>query len=104
MVLCTNACVSFWKPLTIGAGAPTSHSLPGTLGVVRRPDGTRQMTYDGKLLYSFAEDKPGEVTGNGFTDSFGGQQFTWHVVHTNSATASSGSGGSSGSSSGSYGY
>jgi hypothetical protein len=26
------------------------------------------------------EDEPGEVTGDGFSDAFGGQQFTWHVV------------------------
>ena len=93
MVLCTNACLSFWKPLTVSA-APTGSSLPGTLGVTERPDGTKQVTYNGDPLYSFAEDQPGQATGDGFADAFGGQQFTWHVVHpdgTHSSTASSGS-------------
>jgi predicted lipoprotein with Yx(FWY)xxD motif len=89
MVLCTDACLTFWEPLTVSDGeAPTDSSLPGTLGVAERPDGTRQVTYDGKRLYSFTEDQPGEVTGDGFADAFGGQQFTWHVVHAESGADS----------------
>jgi predicted lipoprotein with Yx(FWY)xxD motif len=84
-VLCTDACLSFWMPLTITGGQPTGASLPGSLGPEQRPDGTQQVTYDGKLLYSFAEDDNGEVTGDGFADAFDGQQFTWHVVHADSA-------------------
>ena len=94
-VLCTDACLSFWQPLTIDAGAPTASSVPGTLGVTERPDGTRQVTHDGKRLYSFTEDEPGEVTGDGFADAFGGQQFTWHVVRVGGAP-DSGDGGSTG--------
>jgi predicted lipoprotein with Yx(FWY)xxD motif len=98
-VLCTDdACLSFWTPLTVNGGKPTGSSLPGKLGVVERPDGTRQVTYDDKLLYSFNEDKPGEVTGDGFVDAFGGQQFTWHVVHSNGSVGSSGGGGGGGTS------
>jgi predicted lipoprotein with Yx(FWY)xxD motif len=101
-VLCTDACLSFWTPLTISSGAPTGSSLPGKLGVVERPDGARQVTYNGKLLYSFNEDKPGEVSGDDFADAFAGQQFTWHVVHSDSAADSSGGGTST--SGGPYGY
>jgi predicted lipoprotein with Yx(FWY)xxD motif len=100
-VLCTAECLTFWTPFTIDHGAPTGDSLPGKLGVVTRPDGDRQVTYDGKLLYSFSEDQSGEVTGDGFQDAFGGQQFTWHVVHAESSSHSSGS---SGTSTGPYGY
>ncbi len=39
-----------------------------------------QVTYSGRPLYSFTQEGPGEVTGDGFQDAFGGQQFTWHVV------------------------
>jgi predicted lipoprotein with Yx(FWY)xxD motif len=91
-VLCTEACTAFWTPLTIGAEQPTASSLPGALGVFERPDGARQVTYDGKLLYSFTEDEPGEVTGDGFADAFDGQQFTWHVVHADGSEDSSGAG------------
>jgi predicted lipoprotein with Yx(FWY)xxD motif len=102
MVLCTDACLSFWTPVTVNGGKPTDGSLPGKLGIVKRPDGTRQVTYDGKLLYSFNEDQPGEVTGDGFVDAFGGQQFTWHVVQSNGSSGSSGSSGST--TTGPYGY
>jgi predicted lipoprotein with Yx(FWY)xxD motif len=101
-VLCTDACLSFWTPLTIGSGKATGSSLPGKLGIVERPDRARQVTYNGKLLYSFNEDQPGEVTGDDFMDAFAGQQFTWHVVHSDSADDSSGGGTSTGG--GPYGY
>jgi predicted lipoprotein with Yx(FWY)xxD motif len=89
MVLCTGACLSFWQPLTVG-GTPKGKSLPGKLAVVKRPDGRGQVTYQGKLLYSFKLDKAGKVTGDGFKDAFGGQKFTWHVAHPVGAGSSSG--------------
>jgi predicted lipoprotein with Yx(FWY)xxD motif len=92
MALCDGACLSFWTPLTIHGGMPKGDSLGGKLGVVRRPDGTKQATFNGKLLYTFYLDKPGKVSGDGFDDAFGGRQFTWHVVHTNGTTSSPGSG------------
>jgi predicted lipoprotein with Yx(FWY)xxD motif len=80
-VLCKGACLSFWQPLTV-SGTPTkAHSLAGKLAVVKRPDGKRQVAFNGKLLYSFTLDKPGKVTGDNFKDAFGGQTFRWHVVH-----------------------
>jgi predicted lipoprotein with Yx(FWY)xxD motif len=86
-VLCTDACLAFWIPLTVDAGTPTGSSVPGTLGVTDRPDGSRQVTHDGKRLYSFVEDEPGQVTGDGFADAFDGQRFTWHVVRIGGAPA-----------------
>ena len=79
-VVCTGDCTSFWMPLTIDGLAPSGNSVPGELGVVERAGGARQVTFDGKRLYTFVEDEPGEVTGDGLSDSFDGQQFTWHVV------------------------
>jgi predicted lipoprotein with Yx(FWY)xxD motif len=91
MVLCDGACLSFWTPLTVH-GAPKSGSLAGKLGIVTRPDGAKQVTYNGKLLYTFYLDDPGKVGGDGFDDAFGGKQFTWHVVHASGSTSSSGGG------------
>jgi predicted lipoprotein with Yx(FWY)xxD motif len=81
-VLCTGACTSIWIPLPAPAnGSPTKASgVNGTLGVITRPDGTRQVTLGGAPLYLFYQDMaPGSVNGNGIADSFGGQNFTWHV-------------------------
>jgi predicted lipoprotein with Yx(FWY)xxD motif len=81
MVLCDGACLSFWQPLTV-TGSPKGQGLSGKLAVVKRPDGGRQVTYNGKLLYSFKLDSPGELKGDNFKDAFGGQQFRWHAVRT----------------------
>jgi predicted lipoprotein with Yx(FWY)xxD motif len=88
--LCTGSCTSFWKPLTVTGAVPRDSSLTGKLALVKRPDGAKQVTYNGKLLYSFTQDKAGKVTGDGFSDAFGGRQFTWHVVHGDNSSRSSG--------------
>jgi predicted lipoprotein with Yx(FWY)xxD motif len=83
MVLCTAGCASIWEPLTLASGAtPTAgDGLGGSLGVVNRPDGNRQVTFMDRPLYRFVEDpSPGTVTGNGFSDTFDGRLFTWHVA------------------------
>jgi predicted lipoprotein with Yx(FWY)xxD motif len=90
-VVCTDACTSFWVPLTLDAGEP-SGDVSGMLGVVERLDGARQVTLDGRRLYTFVQDEPGEVTGEGFSDAFGGQQFTWHAVHADGTTGAGSSG------------
>ena len=110
-IVCDDpACNAFWKPLTLSAGKPTATSGAGKLGVITRPDGSRQVTASGKPLYTFSEDSPGKATGDGFTDDFGGHHFTWDVVHAGGTTTSgarAGSGGAPSSARGSsddYGY
>ena len=92
-VLCTtSACTAIWVPLTVPSGQQPSgaSTVSSHLGTVTRPDGTTQVTWDGKPLYTFSFDHgAGQVTGDGKQDSFGGTSFTWHV-----ATASGTSGGS----------
>jgi predicted lipoprotein with Yx(FWY)xxD motif len=85
-IVCDGSCTAFWKPLQAGGGKPTG---AGKLGVIKRPDGTMQVTSNGKPLYTFSEDSPGKATGNGFSDDFGGHHFIWHVV-TSGGKASSG--------------
>jgi predicted lipoprotein with Yx(FWY)xxD motif len=76
----------------------------GTLGVVMRPDGTKQLTEGGKPLYTFVEDTSTTVKGNDFTDNFGGTHFTWRAVVAQ-GTASAPSTPTTSSSGGSgYGY
>jgi predicted lipoprotein with Yx(FWY)xxD motif len=100
-LLCTmNACTSFWKPLTTTSSKPTAGSGAGKIGTIKRPDGAMQVTVGGKPVYTFAEDSPGKLAGNGFSDQFGGQHFTWHAVlaggKASSGSASSGQGQSGG--------
>ena len=80
MVLCTGACVSIWQPLTVQGKPTKAGSFAGRLATVKRPDGRgRQVSFNGKLLYTFKLEGPGKVTGDGFKDAFGSQRFTWHV-------------------------
>ena len=101
-ILCTGDCAKEWVPLTVAGTPTTSSDVSGSVSTVKRPDGDTQVTLDGAPLYTFAEDGgPGNVTGDGEQDSFGGMDFTWHVVSAggssgsqSSTTTSSGSGGS----------
>jgi len=102
MALCTGACNSFWVPLTVSGSSVEAESVPGNVGTMKRPDGTMQVTFDGKLLYTFTQDGSEEVTGDGFQDAFEGHHFTWHVVTVGNGGASSG--GSTETSGGSSGY
>src|SRR4051812_31947871 len=101
-IACTGECLSFWIPVKAPSGGqPTSadSSVQSKLGVE-----SGQVTFGGMPLYSFVQDSPGKVTGNGFMDSFGGTTFTWTAATTSGAPTSSGSssGGSSGGSAGGY--
>jgi predicted lipoprotein with Yx(FWY)xxD motif len=98
IVCASSACTTFWKPVEASGQKPAGDGDTGKLGVVKRPDGTQQVTANGRPLYTFAEDSPGKSTGDGFTDDFDGRHFTWHVVLAGGKTKGSSSAGSSGSS------
>ena len=103
MILCTGACTSFWKPLAPSASTLTTASTGLTFGVITRPDGSQQTTADAKPLYTFAEDSSGQLKGNNFSDDFGSEHFTWHVVQASGAAAAPSAPASTSAGSG-YGY
>ena len=90
---CTGGCLGFWFPVRVPAGtalrAPSG--VTGVLGMIHRPGGMAQLTYDGKPLYTFRLDQaPGQVHGNNFTDHFAGTTFTWHALSTSGAPVRTG--------------
>jgi predicted lipoprotein with Yx(FWY)xxD motif len=111
--ICTSsACVGVWHPLTAPSGGAPSGV--GSLGTVKRPEGTVQITYKGTPLYTFTGDQqPGETKGQGIKDVG-----TWSAVTTGSSSApaantsstpatgapSTGSSSEESSSGGGYGY
>jgi len=73
--ICTpKSCLAVWKPLVLKKG---QHATGVThLGVVTRPDGRRQATFNGRPLYTFQQDKKkGDANGEGFKDVG-----TWHAA------------------------
>lgn len=79
---CTGECAVVWPPLVVTAGSQPvlTSGVPGTLGTVMRPDGSTQVTYDGRLLYYYQGDTaPGQDKGQGVDG-------TWFVLKT-SATS-----------------
>jgi predicted lipoprotein with Yx(FWY)xxD motif len=94
-IQCTGSCADQWPPLTIASGVqPTvGDGVTGQVGTVQRPDGTLQVTYDGKPLYTFVGDSgAGQASGQGVSNFFA----------ATAAAGSRGSGSQSGSSSGYY--
>ena len=63
----TGALARLWPPLT--SAAPTAAGLNGKLAVINDVNG-RQVTYNGHPLYTFADDHPGQVTGQGVQNFF----------------------------------
>jgi predicted lipoprotein with Yx(FWY)xxD motif len=94
----TSACLGVWHPLTVVTGATPSGAV-GSLGTVKRPDGTLQVTFRGEPLYTFAQDaKAGDTKGQGVMDVG-----TWSVVKASGAARPATTPSTSGRG-GSYGY
>jgi predicted lipoprotein with Yx(FWY)xxD motif len=83
-ICASAACLQAWHPVSVSAGSSPAGSV-GSLGTVKRPDGTEQVTYKGMPLYTFAQDqRPGEAKGEGLKDVG-----TWSAVTTSASSTSS---------------
>ncbi|MGN6794929.1 MAG: COG4315 family predicted lipoprotein [Streptosporangiaceae bacterium] len=97
---CNGACASFWPPMK---GPVTGSGIKGTFSTITRSDGSKQATFDGHPLYTYAGDtKPGENAGNGLNIEGG----LWHEVTTSGAAPASNPSptNTSGGGGGGYGY
>lgn len=77
---CYTTCAKFWPPRLVTSATPATKiaGIAGTFGVTTRTDGTRQLTYDGAPLYTFAGDKKaGDMNGEGV---FAAGGYWWAVV------------------------
>jgi predicted lipoprotein with Yx(FWY)xxD motif len=91
---CAGACAQIWPPVTGPAAA--GQGVTGTLGTITRPDGSKQVTYNGHPLYTYAADTAaGQAKGNGINVDGG----VWHEVTASGHAAPAG-----GSGGGGYGY
>lgn len=75
---CYDACAGAWPPL-LTEGEPQAQGAAdrSLLGTTKRKDGTVQVTYNGRPLYTYVGDKaPGEANGNDI-DQFGAE---WYAL------------------------
>jgi predicted lipoprotein with Yx(FWY)xxD motif len=87
---CTGACAQIWPPVT---GATAGQGVTGKLGTISRPDGSKQVTYNGHPLYAYTADTaPGQANGNGLNVDGG----VWHEVTASGQAAPAGTSGGGG--------
>ena len=75
--VCNGSCAAYWPPVkgpvTAGPG------VAGTLGTIKRSDGSTQATYEGHPLYTYVGDSaPAQAHGNNLNLNGG----LWHQVPT----------------------
>jgi predicted lipoprotein with Yx(FWY)xxD motif len=72
---CYGSCAAYWPP--VYGAQKAGPGVTGTLGTIKRTDGTIQATYDGHPLYTYIGDSaPGQATGNNINLNGG----LWHEV------------------------
>ena len=63
---CTGGCAGLWPAVTTTSGTPAAAGVSGKLGTITRSDGSKQITLDGRPLYTYAGDSgAGSVAGQG---------------------------------------
>jgi predicted lipoprotein with Yx(FWY)xxD motif len=106
---CSGQCAGFWPPATAPKNPTVATGISKSkLKVIKRGDGTKQLSYNGHPLYRyFGDGKPGDTNGENLT-AFGGK---WDVLSksgaivTKAPSTSTGSGGGGGGGGGyPYGY
>ena len=73
--VCNGSCAQYWPPVL--GGQKAGPGVTGTLGTIKRADGSTQATYDGHPLYTYIGDNaPGQANGNNLNLNGG----LWHEV------------------------
>lgn len=80
---CVASCTALWHPLLLLPGdlqPVPGAGVPGHLGVVSRPDGASQVTWQGSPLYTYTGDlTSGQTNGQGM-------DHTWSVIQVGPTT------------------
>jgi predicted lipoprotein with Yx(FWY)xxD motif len=87
---CTGGCAGLWPAVPAIGGTPTVTGVSGAVGTITRDDGTKQVTLNGRPLYTYSGDAAaGDVAGQGFMG-------IWWVVGPDGAEMSASASSSSG--------
>ena len=62
-VHCTGECAKAWPPLLVRSKAVAKRipGIKGTFGVIKRPDGRLQVTWNRLPVYTYAHERPDQV-------------------------------------------
>lgn len=63
-VHCTGECAEAWPPLIVRSASAVPKrvaGIKGTFGVIKRPEGGLQVTYNRLPVYTYAHEGPGQV-------------------------------------------
>ncbi len=64
-IRCTGSCARLWPPLYAKGAVPRRVAgIKGTFGSTRRPDGRRQVTFNGLAVYTYVHEGPRQVLCN----------------------------------------
>jgi predicted lipoprotein with Yx(FWY)xxD motif len=75
---CTAACEKVWPPVIASSATASASATQAKLGTTTRPDGSKQVSYNGHPLYYFEQDKDdGDAYGQG-SKAFGAG---WYVLN-----------------------
>jgi predicted lipoprotein with Yx(FWY)xxD motif len=63
---CNAGCSGLWPAVTTTSAGPTAEGVSATIGTITRADGTKQVTLDGRPVYTYSGDSgAGAVSGQG---------------------------------------
>lgn len=87
---CTGQCLQAWPPITTTSATPAASGVTGTVGTITLPNGSKQVTVNGRPIYLYAPDaKPGDVKGQGVGS-------VWYVLRPDGTMVTDQASGSSG--------
>ncbi len=71
---CTGQCAALWPAITAASGTPSVTGITGTVGTITGVAGGKQITINGRPIYTYAKDTaPGETKGQGVNG-------VWYVI------------------------
>jgi predicted lipoprotein with Yx(FWY)xxD motif len=71
---CTGTCTSEWSAVTSSSAKPKVDGVTGTVATITGTDGGKQITINGRPIYTFADDSSaGDTNGQG-------DDGEWHVI------------------------